>query len=45
MRNEDIERPENSPVESMNATLDALRALQRDGAGRPKGMRNEYGNL
>ena len=30
-----IERPENSPVDCMNASLDALWAFQRDGAGRP----------
>ena len=34
----DIERPENSPVESMDASLDALRALQRERAGRPLSM-------
>lgn len=34
--NRNIERPENSLVDCMNALLDALRALQRDGAGRPR---------
>ena len=36
--NRDIERPENSPVESMDASLDALRALQRERVGRPLSM-------
>ena len=30
-----FERPENSPVDCMDASLDALRALQRERAGRP----------
>ena len=34
--NRDIERPENAPVERMDASLDTLRVLQRDGAGRPE---------
>ena len=29
-----------SPVDCMNASLDAFQALQRDGAGRPKGTGN-----
>ena len=32
--NRDIERPENAPVERIDASLDTLRVLQRDGAGR-----------
>ena len=30
-----FERLKNSPVDCMNASLDALRALQRERAGRP----------
>lgn len=38
--NRDIERPENSPVDCIDASLDTLRVLQRDGAGRPLGTGN-----
>ena len=38
--NRDIERPENSPVDCMDASIDTLRVLQRDGAGRPLGTGN-----
>ena len=33
---EGFERPENSPADCMDASLDALRALQRERAGRPR---------
>ena len=36
----DIERPENAPVERIDASLDTLRVSQRDGAGRPLGTGN-----
>ena len=31
-----FERPESSPLESMDASLDALRALQQERVGRPR---------
>ena len=33
-----IERPEKCPVDCMDASIDALQALQRDGVGRPFGL-------
>ena len=36
-----VERLENSTVRCKNASIDALRALQRDGAGRPRVTRKQ----